>query len=146
MGTKEVIPQFLRNGVWNMYTRHGGYCYICGGVLLQQDFAAGHIAAEANDGKVTIDNLRPIHFTCNSSVGTKNMDTVVEKYNLAKIESFIDAKHTQTQKRTRRIIELFFVIRQNLQKILSADKYFRVPISKDTLLALRELDELVHTS
>ena len=45
-------------------------------------FHCGHIISEANGGEIKLDNLRPICHSCNSSMGTVNMDEFIIKYGL----------------------------------------------------------------
>ena len=45
-------------------------------------FPCGHIIAEANGGLLKLDNLKPVCVSCNSSMGTQNMDEYILKYGL----------------------------------------------------------------
>ena len=145
--SKDDIPMHLRNAVWNIYTDEEPYCYLCGGVMLQQDFAAGHVLAEDNNGDVTVDNLRPIHASCNSSVGTKHMDTIRDKYKLSKVEDHIREQRRKKRNRQRRIIELMFVIRTNMTKLETESKFFRQTAMGETIQSIEELDDILrHTS
>lgn len=49
-------------------------CYCCGvtEITLTQH-SSGHILSEHEGGQITIDNLRPICNSCNSSMGTQHM-------------------------------------------------------------------------
>ena len=42
----------------------------------------GHVISEKNGGTHEINNLRPICFACNHSMGTENMIDFVVKYGL----------------------------------------------------------------
>ena len=46
------------------------------------NFHAGHILAEANGGKTTLDNLIPLCALCNTSMGTYNVFDFITKFNL----------------------------------------------------------------
>ena len=43
-------------------------------------FHCGHIIAESKGGELSVNNLKPICQSCNSSMGTQNMDEYIEKY------------------------------------------------------------------
>jgi len=45
-------------------------------------FHCGHVIAEKNGGSIEIANLRPICQSCNSSMGTTNMDVFVKSYKI----------------------------------------------------------------
>jgi 5-methylcytosine-specific restriction endonuclease McrA len=58
-----------------------GPCVCCKTKLISTfDFVCGHVKAEANGGETTVDNLRPICASCNSSMGTMNMQEFCRKY------------------------------------------------------------------
>jgi 5-methylcytosine-specific restriction endonuclease McrA len=42
--------------------------------ITQLTFNCGHIVAEANGGDLTVENLIPICQSCNSSMGTQNLN------------------------------------------------------------------------
>ena len=46
------------------------------------NFSCGHVIAEANGGELKLNNLKPICMSCNSSMGTQNMDSYIQKYGL----------------------------------------------------------------
>ncbi len=50
--------------------------------ITQLNFSCGHILAEANGGALHVSNLRPICVSCNSSMGTKNMNEFIKEYGL----------------------------------------------------------------
>jgi hypothetical protein len=81
---KEVIPMNIRRAVWSQHIgleRGSARCYCCNITeIYQMTFHCGHVVSEVQGGKVTIDNLRPICQTCNSSMGTKNMHEYMIEY------------------------------------------------------------------
>ena len=83
---KKSIPLPLKNKVWHRWIgRHIGIsvCLCCKiNEISQMSFHAGHIIAEKNGGKLTVDNLKPICQSCNSSMKTQNMNEFINKYNL----------------------------------------------------------------
>lgn len=83
---KALIPVALKRAVWNIYIGecYGlAYCFAgCNGLVSQTNFACGHIIAEKNGGKLSLENLRPVCTACNSSMGTQNMNEFMEKYGL----------------------------------------------------------------
>lgn len=80
---KQPIPKAVKDRVWFNYFGEAGtaLCLCCKHVKIYQSrFACGHIVSEHNGGLVHIDNLRPICQSCNSSMGTMNMDEFITRY------------------------------------------------------------------
>jgi 5-methylcytosine-specific restriction endonuclease McrA len=83
---KQNIPKNVRIIVWNHYI--GQYiiqhrCLCCKKVLITNtNFEVGHVISEKNGGTHEINNLRPICFSCNHSMGSGNMIDFVVKYGL----------------------------------------------------------------
>lgn len=83
---KQTIPKNVRTIVWNHYIgsdiiKHK--CLCCKKVAISNtSFEVGHVISEKNGGTHQIDNLRPICFACNHSMGTENMVDFVVKYGL----------------------------------------------------------------
>lgn len=83
---KQAIPKNVRTIVWNHYIgddiiRHR--CLCCKKVLISNtNFEVGHVLSEKNGGTHEINNLRPICFACNHSMGSENMIDFVVKYGL----------------------------------------------------------------
>lgn len=48
--------------------------------ITQMNFNCGHIQAEYKGGDQSIDNFKPICQSCNSSMGTQNMDDFKNQY------------------------------------------------------------------
>lgn len=75
--TNSKIPSALRNMVWKKYASKEkiyAKCYCCKTNEISIDnFVCGHVKSRYNDGETTLDNLRPICGSCNSSMGSKNM-------------------------------------------------------------------------
>ena len=85
---KDKIPLPLKNAIWNKYFEGTmfGTCVCCKATPIHStNFDAGHVKSEHLGGKVHIDNLRPICRTCNSSMGTQNMDDYMKKYGFDKL-------------------------------------------------------------
>lgn len=61
---KKAIPKALKIAVWNKYIGEEigkAKCLCCNITdITQLKFHAGHIIAEANNGLINIDNLKPI--------------------------------------------------------------------------------------
>ena len=85
---KDKIPAAVRNSVWNTYigTENSiGKCLCCSlETISRGNYHCGHVISEKNHGKVTIQNLRPICLTCNTSMGTQNMISFIKKHGLSK--------------------------------------------------------------
>jgi len=83
---KKTIPVALKRKVWDHWVgEHIGKtkCPCCKLTdITQLNFSCGHITAEANGGSLHLLNLRPICTSCNSSMGTKNMNEFIREYGL----------------------------------------------------------------
>ncbi len=83
---KKSIPLSLKRNVWNKYIGEAigkTLCLCCKLTEISQlNFSCGHIISEFNGGKVKLDNLKPICVSCNSSIGTRNMNDFIEEYGL----------------------------------------------------------------
>ena len=83
---KQNIPKNIKTIVWNHYIgtniiQHK--CLCCKKVLIcNTNFEVGHVISEKMGGTLEINNLRPICFACNHSMGTENMIDFVVKYGL----------------------------------------------------------------
>lgn len=64
------ISKALRKQVWAKCVDN--MCEICEDEIDQNNFEAGHIVSRALGGQVSIDNLIPICFDCNRTMGTRN--------------------------------------------------------------------------
>ena len=84
--TKTPIPKAVKVAIWNEYvgqTKGETKCFVgCGTIVTSLNFAAGHIESEACGGQVTVQNLRPICTSCNSSMGTNNMKEFATKHGM----------------------------------------------------------------
>jgi 5-methylcytosine-specific restriction endonuclease McrA len=80
---RKQIPKMIRGKVWERY--HGtslkGACYCCKRELHAFDaWHVGHIKSHANGGSDMPSNLRPVCASCNTSMGTQNMDEFKAQY------------------------------------------------------------------
>lgn len=86
MVKKKSIPLALKRNVWNKYIGESigkALCECCKLTdITQLNFSCGHIISEFNGGLIKLDNLKPICASCNSSMGTKNMDDFIKEYGL----------------------------------------------------------------
>lgn len=75
---KKSIPKVVKDLSWNKWIGEDvarTKCMCCGvNEIKMSSFHCGHVIAEANGGKMSIDNLKPICSACNLSMGTENMD------------------------------------------------------------------------
>lgn len=89
---KKKIPPCIKQEVWLKYkgNRSMSKCHCCRlEEITMIKFDAGHIISENECGKITIENLRPICHSCNTSMGKKNMrEYMKENYsqNLSKLD------------------------------------------------------------
>jgi len=83
---KQSIPKNVRVIIWNHYISEDiikHKCLCCKKVTISNtSFEVGHVISEKNGGTHEINNLRPICFACNHSMGTENMVDFVVKYGL----------------------------------------------------------------
>ena len=81
---KKTIPKSVKIAVWNKNIGEAvgkHKCLCCSNVdITQMNFHCGHIVAEANGGKVHVDNLLPICSKCNKSMGTQNLNEFKKKF------------------------------------------------------------------
>ena len=74
---KASIPKTLRLAVWKKHIGLGKgvvKCLCCEIIdIYQLDFECGHIEAEANGGRTTVENLLPICANCNRAMQTTNL-------------------------------------------------------------------------
>ena len=74
---RKGVPKALKKVLWaNHFGKmFKGKCFVCKSQTIYRDnFHAGHVIAVANGGKYLIENLRPICQSCNSCMGTENLD------------------------------------------------------------------------
>ena len=82
---KKRIPKQLRLQVWDTYIgeQYGtSYCYCCRYEKIDKGkptWECGHIKAEAENGSIHINNLRPICKNCNLSMGTEHMTEYIKR-------------------------------------------------------------------
>ena len=81
---KKPIPVALKRKVWSKWVGEDigkAKCMCCQLTdITQLSFHCGHIIAEAMGGELKADNLKPICQSCNSSMGTTNMNEFIQKY------------------------------------------------------------------
>lgn len=75
--SKRPISKALKIACWNRFIGEEvgkAKCVCCNlHSITQHHFHCGHVLAEAQGGKVLLENLRPICAICNHSMGTMNM-------------------------------------------------------------------------
>lgn len=86
---KHKIPIPLKANVWNYYIgREKGMskCFCCVLRDIEKDsFDCGHVISEKNGGQLTLENLRPICGSCNSSMESMNMDLFIKSHGLSNV-------------------------------------------------------------
>lgn len=94
------MPSCIRSIVWNRYVglhNQYGYCFVCREELVtKRNFHVSHVVSVANGGNDHIDNLRVCCSNCNESIGSENMKTFMQRYNLP----IITLQHQQQQQQT----------------------------------------------
>jgi 5-methylcytosine-specific restriction endonuclease McrA len=87
---KQTIPQATRAKVWDHHigmefgSKKCMCCKING--MTQLNFVCGHVQSEEYGGTLSVDNLRPICGTCNSSMGTRNMREFMKSSGLGELD------------------------------------------------------------
>lgn len=81
--SKKNISKPLKTMVWNecVGTKYrNAFCICCNDKPIAiEDFHAGHIVAESNDGPTDASNLLPVCSPCNLSMGSTNMGDFIRK-------------------------------------------------------------------
>ncbi len=81
---KKSVPKKIKIDSWNKYigeTIRKTKCICCNTTEIDiTDFHAGHIIAEKNGGLTTVENIMPICSSCNSSMGSNNMNEYINTY------------------------------------------------------------------
>ncbi len=83
---KKSIPLVLKRKVWDFWIGESigkTKCPCCKlSDITQMNFACGHIIPESQGGSLTVQNLKPICGSCNSSMGIQNMQDFISKFGL----------------------------------------------------------------
>lgn len=91
MSNKKSIPKVLKDLCWKKWVGENiskVKCLCCeDNEIKMSSFHCGHIIAEVNGGKLSIDNLRPICAGCNLSMGSENMVDFKKRCNFGSIET-----------------------------------------------------------
>ena len=93
---KKSIPKAIKDQIWIKYNGYNfeAKCYVswCINVISAFNFHAGHNIPESKGGQISIENLRPICSTCNSSM--KDNYTIDEWNNMGWTKIKSQQKHT----------------------------------------------------
>ncbi len=85
---KTKLNSVMRYAAWNrtIGVTIGVYKCLCCNTseISQQNFHCGHIVSRHNGGEDVVDNLVPICGSCNSSMGTNNMDDFIKTLMVSK--------------------------------------------------------------
>ncbi len=83
---KKSIPLALKRKVWDLWVGESvgkTKCPCCKLTeISQMSFSCGHIIPESQGGKLSVENLKPICSSCNSSMGTQNMNDFIKNFGL----------------------------------------------------------------
>ncbi len=83
---KKTIPITLKRKVWDFWIGESvgkTKCLCCKLTdITQLNFSCGHIISESDGGPLSVQNLKPICGSCNSSMGTQNMNDFIKEYGL----------------------------------------------------------------
>lgn len=90
---KVKLSASLRKSVWLTYIGdvESGRCLCCNvAVITKNGYDCGHVVAEARGGPATLQNLRPICKTCNTSMGVKNMEEFMQECGYVKSTAWLE--------------------------------------------------------
>ena len=83
---KKSIPLALKRKVWDFWIGESvgkTKCPCCKLTeISQMSFSCGHIIPESQGGKLSVENLKPVCSSCNSSMGTQNMNDFINNFGL----------------------------------------------------------------
>jgi hypothetical protein len=91
--SKRAIPKTLRDTVWVKYIGEvfKGKCCCCKSTQITvQNFVCGHVESDKKGGEINIHNLRPICVSCNSSMGSKNMNSFMKDVGYSTIKRCVN--------------------------------------------------------
>lgn len=123
---KKRITSLLKTKVWDAYPNNN-FCYCCNKVPIREsNFEAGHVLSEANGGKLSVFNLRPICSQCNKSMGTEHMFDYMKRSDCIRIpEDVRDKKEFDNSWKI--LIDNY----EELKNIYKLDNMFTKSISED---------------
>jgi hypothetical protein len=88
---KNSIPKVLKDLCWKKWIGESvakNKCMCCEmNEVTMNNFQCGHVLSEANGGKLSVENLRPICVGCNLSMGTENMASFKERCGFGSAET-----------------------------------------------------------
>lgn len=109
---RKQIPSKMRYIVWNKYMSPYmiGLCMCCSITTIDhENWDCGHVVSEKNNGKNTIDNLRPICRSCNLSMRTENMLEFMNRCGFVKPKNWDGSVHSNNSDIICKHIELLNV-------------------------------------
>jgi hypothetical protein len=85
---RKMIPKKVRDEVWKKHfdTEDIGKCFCCNKDIFQKGseptktWNCGHVISDHDGGETTIENMRPVCFTCNQQMKTENMMVFKSKF------------------------------------------------------------------
>jgi hypothetical protein len=90
---KQYIPKIVKTQVWENYIGKGighSSCMCCKiEIITPFNYHCGHVISEANNGDISIYNLRPVCAGCNLSMGKKDMRDFMKKCNYGELNDHV---------------------------------------------------------
>lgn len=82
-GGRKSIPKAVRLELWANHfgDQFVGKCFCCKNEIARDNFEAGHVIPASKGGSDTPDNLRPICFGCNRSMGDQDLNEYKLQFN-----------------------------------------------------------------
>ena len=79
--SRKAIPARTKNAVWKLYfdEEEHGNCFCCDKEICKKaseptkTWNCGHVVSDHDGGEITVENMRPVCFTCNQQMKTQNM-------------------------------------------------------------------------
>jgi hypothetical protein len=112
---KKSIPKVVKDLSWNKWVGDDvakTKCMCCEvNEIKMSSFHCGHIVAEANGGKATVDNLKPICAACNLSMGTENLEDFKKRCGFADISAkkVAPKEPSPREKKIQRLLNLGYI-------------------------------------
>lgn len=96
-GKKKNISKSLKTAIWDKYIgkdKRSAFCICCvNNIIKIENFHAGHIISEKDDGVTDENNLVPVCSMCNTSMGSVNMNLFVESNFPSNYNNFVNKKY-----------------------------------------------------
>ena len=115
-----VVPKILKETVWKKYmgNKQEGKCYCCNITTINTfSFEAGHVISVKYKGPTTVENLRPICRSCNSSMGTENLEDFRKAHFPSNKRKLTAPKNISKPQKQRKLASKDFLNQLNVKQL-----------------------------